>query len=437
MQITEIFESISGEVNGHHQGRICTFLRTSGCNLSCTYCFGVVPGQKIPKLITSRIPNLKLPEVYPGLKLMTFDSAMNLVETTVTNVKPREVRKWYKITIEGVQYFVTPEHPFFTNRGLINTEDLKVGDEILHAKPDDKLSFRMSGALHPMKDVEVVRKSTINTNSNYVMGKKVSTTIRKKQEEGLYINPWHSLTENKQDEMKRRLKSTGRNGMKVEAIKYFDIDKLAPSIKSKPLKVYAISCSPYNSYLLDYMWVHNCDTPETQNLTNGSNLKQDSIIEKIMELEHKYICITGGEPLLQKNEIISLLEKLYYYDFLISVETNGTIDISPFFRYVDSFVIDFKLNLKYYFPFFKNYLNLRNKDVIKFVVGSEKEFVEATNNYSFLENHYKHKKEKPIIAFSPIISKTFTPKILFNLLKTYKIHNSLISLQMHKFAGFN
>jgi 7-carboxy-7-deazaguanine synthase len=38
LQIAEIFESIHGEINGHHQGRVCTFIRTSGCNLKCPYC---------------------------------------------------------------------------------------------------------------------------------------------------------------------------------------------------------------------------------------------------------------------------------------------------------------------------------------------------------------------------------------------------------------
>ncbi len=38
MIVHEIFESISGEVSGLHQGVVCTFIRLSGCNLKCSYC---------------------------------------------------------------------------------------------------------------------------------------------------------------------------------------------------------------------------------------------------------------------------------------------------------------------------------------------------------------------------------------------------------------
>lgn len=38
LYISEIFESISGEVGGFLQGEQCTFVRFAGCNLKCDYC---------------------------------------------------------------------------------------------------------------------------------------------------------------------------------------------------------------------------------------------------------------------------------------------------------------------------------------------------------------------------------------------------------------
>lgn len=38
MKIRSIFPSIDGEVNAYHQGRLTTFIRTSNCNLRCSYC---------------------------------------------------------------------------------------------------------------------------------------------------------------------------------------------------------------------------------------------------------------------------------------------------------------------------------------------------------------------------------------------------------------
>ena len=36
LNVCEIFKSIQGEST--HTGKICTFIRLSGCNLTCTYC---------------------------------------------------------------------------------------------------------------------------------------------------------------------------------------------------------------------------------------------------------------------------------------------------------------------------------------------------------------------------------------------------------------
>ena len=36
--VNDIFESISGEINRFHQGRVTTFIRLQGCNLKCDYC---------------------------------------------------------------------------------------------------------------------------------------------------------------------------------------------------------------------------------------------------------------------------------------------------------------------------------------------------------------------------------------------------------------
>ena len=38
LDVTSIFQSIDGEVNHFHQGRMSTFIRLSTCNLQCTYC---------------------------------------------------------------------------------------------------------------------------------------------------------------------------------------------------------------------------------------------------------------------------------------------------------------------------------------------------------------------------------------------------------------
>ncbi len=56
----------------------------------------------------------------------------------------------------------------------------------------------------------------------------------------------------------------------------------------------------------------------------GTKLSIDEIATKIKKFKSKKVCITGGEPLLQKN-CIDLIKKLNEYE--ISIETNGTKSI--------------------------------------------------------------------------------------------------------------
>jgi 7-carboxy-7-deazaguanine synthase len=41
------------------------------------------------------------------------------------------------------------------------------------------------------------------------------------------------------------------------------------------------------------------------------------------------VCITGGEPLLQRDEAGALVKRLDKAGYLVEIETNGTIDFSP------------------------------------------------------------------------------------------------------------
>jgi len=126
ININEIFQSINGEITAWHQGSLTTFIRFSKCNLNCTYCFGIRPGRRIPRIITSDGVNKKLHEVKKGDKLLTFDDNKKLVETTAIKTMTREVDKWLRIKINGKQYFVTEDHPFFTTKGLKKAKELTI-----------------------------------------------------------------------------------------------------------------------------------------------------------------------------------------------------------------------------------------------------------------------------------------------------------------------
>jgi 7-carboxy-7-deazaguanine synthase len=70
-----------------------------------------------------------------------------------------------------------------------------------------------------------------------------------------------------------------------------------------------------------------CDTPQAR--TGGAEMTSLEIFRRISEFSGRYICITGGEPLLQNDQLLPFLKYLREKDYNIDIETNGTIDFSP------------------------------------------------------------------------------------------------------------
>ena len=64
-----------------------------------------------------------------------------------------------------------------------------------------------------------------------------------------------------------------------------------------------------------------CDTKYAY--YKGKELETTEIIEKIEKYNCKNVCITGGEPLLQK-DIAEFTEKIKKLGYLIKIDTNGT-----------------------------------------------------------------------------------------------------------------
>jgi 7-carboxy-7-deazaguanine synthase len=68
-----------------------------------------------------------------------------------------------------------------------------------------------------------------------------------------------------------------------------------------------------------------CDTAYA--FTGGENMVIDAILERIVNYRTKYITVTGGEPLAQKNCPV-LLTALCHAGYCVSLETSGALDIS-------------------------------------------------------------------------------------------------------------
>jgi 7-carboxy-7-deazaguanine synthase len=68
-----------------------------------------------------------------------------------------------------------------------------------------------------------------------------------------------------------------------------------------------------------------CDTPYS--FTGGSTRTLDHLLEEVAQFNTRYVCVTGGEPLAQKN-CLHLLNRLSDAGYSVSLETSGAHDIA-------------------------------------------------------------------------------------------------------------
>lgn len=68
-----------------------------------------------------------------------------------------------------------------------------------------------------------------------------------------------------------------------------------------------------------------CDTADAR-IPGGKSMSIDEIVAEVEKTRLSYVCLTGGEPLMQE-ESIALMNKLLEKDFFIQLETSGAISL--------------------------------------------------------------------------------------------------------------
>lgn len=68
-----------------------------------------------------------------------------------------------------------------------------------------------------------------------------------------------------------------------------------------------------------------CDT--TYAFSGGQTMTLEKILSEVARFEPRYVCVTGGEPLAQKNCLL-LLQALCDKGYQVSLETGGALDVS-------------------------------------------------------------------------------------------------------------
>ena len=110
-----------------------------------------------------------------------------------------------------------------------------------------------------------------------------------------------------------------------------------------------------------------CDTQYAR--SGGTETSCDKILEEVWRQNPRSVCITGGEPLLQTEALLSLLVSLHRRGIAIDIETNGTIDITPVQPYA-SVCMDVKCPSSGEKSDLSLLAKIRPHDSVKFVVGN-------------------------------------------------------------------
>lgn len=140
-----------------------------------------------------------------------------------------------------------------------------------------------------------------------------------------------------------------------------------------------------------------CDTEYA--FTGGEWTTVESILAKVARFAAHHVCVTGGEPLAQKNCLL-LLRSLCDAGYTVSLETSGAIDISDVDARVCR-VVDIKApgSGEAARNRLENLLLLRITDQVKFVIADRQDYEWACKLLA------EHRLEKQCeVLFSPVYS---------------------------------
>ncbi len=166
-----------------------------------------------------------------------------------------------------------------------------------------------------------------------------------------------------------------------------------------------------------------CDTTYAYN--EGKKYTLNELIKIVNNSGFNHVLITGGEPLIQR-DLISLLKGIKNKKILI--ETNGSVDISPFQLENTGLIVDMKTpgSKESNRNNFNNLSILRECDELKFVIMDRYDYNWAKD----LIEEYRLTDRDIVINFSPAI-----PFLKPYLLAEWIVEDRLrvrFNLQIHK-----
>lgn len=156
----------------------------------------------------------------------------------------------------------------------------------------------------------------------------------------------------------------------------------------------------------------------------------NEIISKV-NMKYKRVTLTGGEPLIHK-DCHALIEKLIEKGCEVNVETNGAADITDIPRRGGLFfTIDYKLSSSGMTDkmMWNNFLNLKPRDVVKLVVGSEEDMAQTVEIVKKLKAIYD---VMPHIFIGTVYGMYDAKKAVNEILSEEILSDARFQVQLHK-----
>lgn len=124
-----------------------------------------------------------------------------------------------------------------------------------------------------------------------------------------------------------------------------------------------------------------CDTKYA--LENGKDMSVNDVIKEVAKYSCRSVSITGGEPLLQREELLKLVQRLKKMDYWIQINTNGTLFDEEIFTLADLVSMDCKCpssKMKSDLSILEETSKLfKQKTQFKFIISDEEDYEYAVN----------------------------------------------------------
>jgi len=138
-----------------------------------------------------------------------------------------------------------------------------------------------------------------------------------------------------------------------------------------------------------------CDT--TYAYDEGDEMSIKDIINQIATYQCEYVCLTGGEPLLQ-SETLALIDNLLKRNYHICLETNGSLSIEPI---ADKKSLLISLDIKCPSSTMQEKMHLENLSLLR-THDQVKCVIKDKNDYNYAKDILQKYKPDCPVFFQPV-----------------------------------